>query len=507
MELRYIESDIGRKKVRKAKRTYRTFLISVVLITATYVFMALDANNFRGLIALSVIYVATAMVARLIAGKHMTRVMSDTLAKEICMDGVINLHIYNAKRAEKRLKNPRAHKSYHYSLLNLVDAYTRKGDFEQANALIAVLEKEQPNCIQRALLIKCKALMAFHAGDRDDLNAQLEIFQKLESILPRKIRDSVMSSLMLQKYVLENNREMADGICDRLIQDKLPMNKVVGHYYKGLLQEQNGEKTCEQHYKYVVEHGNDLHIAKLAALKLGIPQRIQYKTKKYIGFRIFVTLFLAILTVFAAFTAAFYAENAKPKKWDTGIVHLLNRKVELPCTVPEFEKAVGMKLGSDARTTNGFYDVFLHYGDIEYVLQVGENSRGHMTLTRGMNIRLLIEDGMITGIEVDLSTPSPWGEEQDIQFGKIVEFPEGITVYSNIQDIHKTYRTGWINPAMRDWQEEIETYQSVEETENNMTEEKIYSYGCTYSGDKYNIEVHCENGVVESIFYYYSEKK
>lgn len=491
MEIRYIESDIGKKKLRKAKRTYKVFLISIILITVTYCLMALDANNFKGLIVFTAIYAATALIARLITEKHMARVVTDTLAKEICLDGFINLHIYNAEKAQKRLKNPRARKSYDYSLINLVDGYARKGDFEQANALIAVLEKEQLDCTQQALLIKYKAMMAFYAGSREDLDAQLETFQKLESTLPRKVRESVMTSLMLQKYVLENNADQANGICDRLMQSKLLMNKVVGHYYKGLLLEQNGDKTYEQHYRYVVEHGNDLHIAKLAALKLGIPQRIQYRTKKYIGFKIFVSFFLAILTAFTAFTAAFYAEDAKPKKWDTGIVHLLNRKVELPCTVPEFEQAVGIKLGSDARTTDGFYEMFLHDGDVDYELYVDGGGYGNMTLTRGMNIELLIEDGMITGV---MSTISPWSEEPDAELGKIVEFPEGITVYSDIKQIHKAYRTGWINPAMRDWHEKIE---------NSLSEETIYSYGCTYSGDDYDIAVHCRNGVVESIFYYY----
>ena len=114
-------------------------------------------------------------------------------------------------------------------------------------------------------------------------------------------------------------------------------------------------------------------------------------------------------------------------------------------------------------------------------------------LSSGKYIELWIKGNDIIGVKVDIS--NFWNDEQDVQLGDMIVFPEEITTNSHIEEIQKIYSTGIINPAMSDWSEDIVGTKGI-----------IHSYGFKYSGDKYDISIHCKNGKVEEIFYYYQPK-
>lgn len=483
MELKYIESDIGKKKLKNAKRVDLVYLISIILVTITYIILCLDTKKINGIIVFSIIYIVVSLFITLIKGKHISRVITEILSQEICLDGFINLHIYNAKKAEKKLNNPKFNKAYNYSLLNLIDGYSRKGNFEQADAIIKVLEKRQLDNTTKAFLLRYKASIAYNTNNKEEFNTQYREFEKISNSITEKIKNQILISLDLQKNILENNEPEVNKICEQLINNKLLLNKVMGYYYKGVILEKNNKEEYKECYKFVVENGNDLNIAKIASEKTGIAQQIKYKGKRHIGFKIFTSLLFIIFAFSTIFIGAFYIENTKVKKWDTGIVYINNRKVELPCTISKFEETMNVEIDVDEISPYGFYKLYLNQNYYNI---------GDYNLSSGKYIELLIEDNNITGVKVDIS--NSWNDELDVELGDMVVFPEEITANSQIEEIKEIYKTGVINPAMRDWSEDIV---------NRGTKETIHSYGFKYSGDKYDISIDYKNGKVESIFYYY----
>lgn len=483
MKLKYIESDIGKKKLKIAKRVDLVYLISIILVTISYIILCLDTKKLNGIIVFSIIYIIVSLFIKFIKRKHISRIITETLSQEICLDGFINLNIYNAKKNEKKFNHSKFNKVYNYSLLNLIDGYLRKGDFEQSNAIINVLEKMELDNTVKAFLIRYKATIAFNIDNKEEFNTQCKKFEEISNSITEKIKNSIVISLDLQKNILENNESEANKICEQLINNKLLLNKVMGYYYKGVILETNNKEEYKECYKFVVENGNDLNIAKIASDKTGIAQQIKYKRKRHVGFKIFTSLLFIILAFSTIFISVFYVENTKEKRWDIGIVYINNKKVELPCAISEFEETMNVKIDVAEINSSGFYKLYLNQNYFDVV---------DYNLSSEKYIELLIKDNDITGVKVDIS--NTWNDELDVELGEMVVFPEEITANSQIEEIQETYKTGIINPAMRDWSEDIV---------NPATKETIHSYGFNYSGDKYNISIDCKNGKVESIFYYY----
>jgi len=206
MDLKYIESDVGNKKLKKFRRIELMYLITAILISIIYLILCLDAK-LGGIVFFTILYIVVETIVKLIKRKHTTRIITETLSQEICLDGFINLHIYNAKKAQKRPKSLRFYKAYNYSLLNLIDGYSRKGNFEQANTIINFLEKRELDNTAKAFLIRYKALIAFNNSDIQEFNTQYKVFTELSNTIVEKIKNQILVSLDLQKYILENNEE------------------------------------------------------------------------------------------------------------------------------------------------------------------------------------------------------------------------------------------------------------------------------------------------------------
>ena len=118
MDFKYIESDIGKKKLKSIKRINFPYLISFILITIIYIFLMLDikSGKIAPIVVFSVIYIGVALLLRIIRGRHTNRLIQETLTQEICLDGFINLNIYRTKKLEKRIKKRNFSKIYNYTL-------------------------------------------------------------------------------------------------------------------------------------------------------------------------------------------------------------------------------------------------------------------------------------------------------------------------------------------------------------------------------------------------------
>ena len=467
MDLKYIESEIGKKKLKTFRKIELMYLITAILISIIYLILCLD-SKLGGIIFFSIVYIIVASIVKLIKRKHTNRILAETLSQEICLDGFINLCIYSIKKTEKKPNNLRLYKSCNYLLLDLIYAYLTKGDYKQVDNIVSFLEKRELDNKAKALFIKNKAAIAYFTNNVEEFNKEYKNFNELSNTLVEKIKNQILVSLDLQKYILENNESQATRICEQLINNKVLLNRVMGSYYKGIILEKNNNEEYKKYYKFVAENGNNLNIAKIASDKIGVTSQIKYKSKKHIGFKIFTSLLFTLLLLFTVFICMFYIEDLKPKKWDTGIIYINGKMITLPCTISEFEQNINVEIDTNKIGSSGYYNVYSN------------------------SFQLIIKENVLEGIKIDIS--NLWNDELDTELGASVVFPEGITANSSIEEIKEVYNTGIINPAMRDWSEEVLNYN---------TGGIINSYGFKYSGDKYDISIDCKNGKVKSIFYYY----
>ncbi len=267
MELQYIESNEGRKKLKKVKQIDLCYLLfgTLIPIVSASVYLSFDNTTFIGIILFIIInsiFLYTVLYIRKI---HMKKFIEETLTQEICLDGYINLHIYNIKKFRN---NPNSQKMCNYSLLNIIDAYVRKGDFENSNSLIRILETREIDHTIRAYLIQYKVAMASVLNDIEEFNIQSAEFEKVSDLIPEAIKNQIALSIELHKCIIENNVDRVNTICDELDKKKALLNKIMASYYRGVILEKNNNDDYIKYYKFVEENGKDLYVAKVAAQKL-----------------------------------------------------------------------------------------------------------------------------------------------------------------------------------------------------------------------------------------------
>lgn len=483
MELKYTESTIGKKKIKQYKRIKLMYIVMFIMIAINYICLCLDAKKLVAVVVFTIIFLCAVLLIKYIRTKHLRDFVQETLSQEICVDGFIDLNIYYAKKVEKNLSNKKYNRAYNYSLLNILDAYVRKGNFEQANNIIEYLEKQELDNLSKVFLCRNKATIAFYKDDKEEFNNQYEEFKENLKQIPAKQESAIKTTLDLQKYVIENNENEVIKICDNLLNNGLLLNRIVASYYKGIILEKNKKEEYKNYYKYVVENGNDLYIANIVGKKIGVKPEIKYKVKKHITFKILTALLFLLVLFTTIFVCDFYIEDSKVKKWDTGIVNINNTEIRLPCSVDELEQKLNVQINDELIDELGYYDLYL---DGKYF-----NVDGNIYVAGDKCIKLKINENKVEGIEVDIS--NYWNDELNTELGDMVSFPGEVTANSSIDDIKQTYKTGIINPAMREWSEDIE-----EPNSNNVKK----SYGINYSGENYNIYIHCLNGKVVSISYY-----
>lgn len=483
MELKYQGTNIGEEKIKKYKRISLMNLIMFLLITIIYIILAFNTKELMAVIVFSVIFICIAFLIRFIRDRQLSIFMQETLTQEICIDGFIELNAYFAKKFAKNIKKPKFNKAYNYSLLNMLDGYLRIGDFNKVNNIIEKLEKSNLDNISKTVLLKAITTISYYKKNKEEFNDNYTKFKESLELLSKRQRKILEKSLDIQKYLLDNNLSEANKLCDQLLNSKVLLNRVVASYYKGQILEKNNNEDYKKYYKFVVENGNNLLIAKEISKKINMQLVIKYNGKKHIAFKILTVILFLVILFTTIFLGDFYIEDSRVKKWDSGILAINNIEIKLPCKIEELEQKLNVKIDRKQIDELGYYNLYLN----KNVIDIGKNK----IVKNDKCIKLKINGDRVEGLSVDIS--NNWKDELDTELGNMVIFPENVTVNSTIESIKETYKTGIINPAMREWHEDIENYN---------TNEIKKSYGINYSGNQFNMDIKSINNRVISISYY-----
>ena len=441
MEFEYSQDKMALKILKNAKRRDIIKNIIAALLAVSYVFVMIDILNE------TIIFVLVCLVLTFIIRKNNIKHLLEVIDLNY-PEGLLNLSIYSYKyyiksAISKIIPSAIKEKFIITALSNIVTAYYQMGDIENVMKVVTYLETQY-----------------------NVKNKKIDNLKKL-----------IISNI--------NNIDEVNKLCDELNKSKRLSDKVSSAYVRAQILEKNAIEGWKDYYKYVADNGNTLAIAKKAREKLGIKdfEIKNIKFKKYIGYKIFITLFSFLLVATCSFYIDYTYEKSKIS-WDTGEVAILNNKITLPCKISDFEKQLGIKIDTSKISSLGHYELRL----IEDSTQINSNIR----IDEYKKIDLMINNGYITGIDIDIS--NSWNKQLDRELGKMVMFPKEITANDTLEKIKNTYKTGLLNVFARDWDETIESYDG-----------DIYSYGISYKGNHYGINIKAINGEVKSIFYYYSE--
>ena len=412
-------------------------------------------------------------------------------------EGLLNLNIYYYKCYTKffisKIMPSFIKTNYIFtSLNNIATAYYLMGDIENATKVVIYLETQYNNIKNKKLenfknltISNLKAAIAFKNSDVEEVKKQNTKLKEIAQTLPKKFKDMILARVNLREAVLENNIDNVNKWCNELNKSKMSYDRMYSVYYRAQILEKNSKEGFKDYYKYVAENGNTLSIAKIAREKLGINnfEVKNYKFKKNLGFKFIIILALLIIIVFLSIYISFKYERTKIT-WDSGKIIVLNNEITLPCKISEFEKKLGIEIDTSKINSFHFYELRL---DKEKT-----NLSSSISNDKYKKINIMIEDGYIVGIELNIS--NLWNNQLDKELGSMVVFPENITANDSIAKIKNTYRTGFFNFCARERDEVIE-----------YSDGNLYSYGISYQGNHYGIDVKAANGVVESILYFYDK--
>ncbi|MGN0395272.1 MAG: hypothetical protein ACI4EF_07905 [Coprococcus sp.] len=270
MELDYTGSEAGKKKVRKAKGGYILYIINILIISAIYIFLFLDASKSTVRICITVLYILLVLIYAYMEERHIRKFIAQTYQQELCIDGFIDLNIWRSRigRITAKIMRKRAN-LYVYSMQNVAAGYIYKGQFEQAKFVIQELEKLKLDNTQKAFLISDKAQIAYWEGNRAEFQQQMEAFNKLSDV-PVQVKDAIRSSRDLENAVMENNINRVNEIFDEKMKGDNLCQKVKVNYCKGQILEYNNQCDYGKYYLYAAENGKDTYMAELARRHMGI---------------------------------------------------------------------------------------------------------------------------------------------------------------------------------------------------------------------------------------------
>ena len=496
MKFEYSRDKMALKILKNAKRRDVIKNIIAALLAICYIFVIIDVvNENKNIFATTIFFVLVCLVLTFIIRKNNIKHLLEVIDLNY-PEGFLNLSIcsyefFTKSAISKRIPSAINEKSIITSLCNIATAYFQMGDIENVMKVVTYLETQynvknkKVDNFKKLIISNIKAAIAYDNNDITEFEEQNIKLREVLETLPEKTRYNFLIKLNLRKALLENNIDEVNKLCDELNKSKRISDKVSSAYVRAQILEKNAIEGWKDYYKYVADNGNTLAIAKKAREKLGIKdfEIKNIKFKKYIGYKIFITLFSFLLVATCSFYIDYTYEKSKIS-WDTGEVAILNNNITLPCKISDFEKQLGIKIDTSKISSLGHYELRL----TEDSTQINSNIR----IDEYKKIDLMINDGYITGIDIDIS--NSWNKQLDRELGKMVTFPQEITVNDTLEKIKNTYKTGLLNVFARDWDETIESYDG-----------DIYSYGISYKGNHYGINIKAINGEVKSIFYYYSE--
>lgn len=190
-------------------------------------------------------------------------------------------------------------------------------------------------------------------------------------------------------------------------------------------------------------------------------KRSPWKTLLTVMLASFGVLVLALGT----FVTIFYIEDSKPVCWKSGEVIINLQPVTLPCSVDEFETALGITLP-----------------EADPIVKISKVTIDGMDGPISFNAHLSEDFSRVTGIAVHAdSIGDPDG----------IIFPGKVTLNSNIEQVVELYSTSPLNIYHSYWSEDIVFTGKI-------------SAGYRYvDHSSFQIEVSTLDGIVDDICYFY----
>lgn len=288
--LSYSENKIAKKILKSARISNWIFYLTFLLITITYILMAISVLTSKGIILGSILYFVISIYLVTRQKQFLNKVMDYSIKKTICPEAFLNLNLYNAKRiiCSEGL--------YNESLNNIAYGYIQLGEFERAENIRKYLDTRKKNIVLQSKILENKVNIAFFKNDTKKFKEESEELRKVISVIPKRYKKEALLNINLKQAVIEGNTEEVNSKCDLLEKKKNLFNKLYAAYYRGLVLEKSKEQGYEEYYKFVAENGNNLLIANKAREKLKVYDvKNNYKRKLYIGHKILNLILLTIL--------------------------------------------------------------------------------------------------------------------------------------------------------------------------------------------------------------------
>lgn len=476
MKFEYSTKKFAQKALKTVKRLYITYIIMIILLTIDFlIFVVSDEIKLEALFIFIMIYWFIGFGLMIIFSKWINKTNWKTMAINLDPYAYLNINIFMKKIfLNKKVKK--------YAVHNIAYAYLMMGEIQKAEEALDDLNiQEVDDKLKSYIMLRRVQINLFKNHIETFKKDATELKNSINNMkISEKIKHQIMESIELDEAVINNNEEKVIEIATKMQEQKIMLYQVIGEYYKGLIYEKNNKEQYKEHYQFVAENGNELYRAKKVREKINVNPKNKNTKIKTTGISILFGIILCILVVVFAFLVDYVYEKTQIT-WDTGNVEIVGKEIQLPCKVTDFETYFGININEDEVDENKFVEVYLDSEETDL--------NADWVIKTGKKINLYIEDGYITGINVDIS--NVWNRDLDEELGEMVIFPENITANSAIQEIQESYKTGIINYFMRDWEENIPD-----------GDETLYSYGINYSGEKYNLTVDTLNGKVQSIFYY-----
>ena len=265
MHLEYIQGDGAQSSLKRIKQIDIVCTIIGVLISILFIVVAIYLKDWKKIVfLLGILIVSTEVVSKKIIG-HKNDIISETLATENDLDQYENICIYGVNLTARC---PARGRSYQHAVVKLADIYVRKGDFQRAEGLLALLEEQKLNAEVKAVIIKLNATLFFFQGKYGELKESIKVFRKMAPLLSDEFRRKISIQLDIYEGIIDNDMTKVFDICAALEGSPSKMEQTASEYYKGLIKENNGISGYLRHYELAAQGINGLHITRLAREKI-----------------------------------------------------------------------------------------------------------------------------------------------------------------------------------------------------------------------------------------------
>ena len=168
-----------------------------------------------------ILYCLILIVLTILKNMYLTKMISNALTQEVCLDSYINLCIYYSRRVLN------TNEEYNYFLCDIANGYMLMGEFERAKNIYKFLETRKLDNVVKAYLIEYKATIAFSQNDVDEFQKQYKLLENVLNSIPNRMRKTLYVTVNIKKNIIENNIEELNKIFEELENSEMLLK---GHF-------------------------------------------------------------------------------------------------------------------------------------------------------------------------------------------------------------------------------------------------------------------------------------